>query len=200
MSAKPVLDNWEIPRISALQTWQRRELVELAVPGRVGSIFQDLDSEPTRIVIAGSLHREEERDEFLDEVRKKHQAGEPVSFTADLLRATELQYVVIESLLLGQSAELPDQIDFEIVLRESPPPPPPPDPLGGLEDGLLAGAAGLLDSVTGALDALDALGNVPNISDPTPPLRDALAGVAGALEGLGTVTSDLAALFGTGGA
>ncbi len=196
MKVKPVLGDWEIPRIAAIETAERRVFVELAVPGRVGSLYQDLNSAPTRIAISGSLYGDEARDAFLEELRGKFRAGEPVTFVADIVTATEVQYVVIETLRFEERGARPDITDYQIVLRESPPPPPPPSPLGGLDAGLLDQAAGLVDSVSDVLDVIEGLGSIPDISDPTPAVRGAMDQVRAATSGVQEAASLLAGLFG----
>ena len=196
MKVKPLLGDWEIPRIAAMQSVERRAFAELATPGRVGSLFQDLNSAPTVVAIHGTLYGDEARDEFLNEVRSRFKAGAPVTFVADILTATDVQYVVIETLHFQESGVRPDQTDYWIRLRESPPPPPPPDPLGGLDAGLLDQAGSFLDSVTGALDIIEALGNIPDLSDPTPPLQNALTQVEAATAGLSEVADALRELLG----
>lgn len=198
MKVKPMLGDWPVPHIAAIQSAERRALAELSVPGRAGSVYQDLAGGPVRIAIAGSLYGDEVRDDFLDQVRGKFKAGEPVTFVADIVTATDVQYVVIEELRFAESGTRPDQTDYFLLIRESPPPPPPPDPLGGLDSGLLDQAAGFLDSVTGALDAIQALGSLPELKDPTPPLRGALDGVKSAVGGLAGVAGKLTDLFGGG--
>ncbi|MCB0109437.1 MAG: hypothetical protein KDE53_26125 [Caldilineaceae bacterium] len=197
MRVHPVLGDWQIPRISGVASAEQRRFVEFPVPGRVGSLFQDMNNAPTRLVIVGSLFGDEVRDEFLETVREQFQAGEAVTFVADILTATEVQYVLIEELHFAESGAQPDQIDYRIVLKESPPPPPPPDPLGGLDAGLLDQAGNFLDSVTGALDVLDALGNVPDFSNPTPPLTGALDGITSATSDLENVLTPLNDIFGS---
>lgn len=201
MKVKPVLGDWEVPHIEVIRTMERRSFAELPVPGRAGSLFQDLNTEPTRVVISGSLFGDENRDAFLEELRGKFSVGEPVTFVADIVTATSVQYVIIETLRMEESGVKPDQIDYHIVLRESPPPPPPSDPFASLDAGLLDQAGSFLDSVTGALDALDALasiaaGGIPDFSDPTPPLQGALDGVKSAMSGLGDVAGSISELFG----
>lgn len=190
-----MLGDWEIPRIESMQAIESRHFVELPVPGRVGSLFQDLNTRPTRIVVSGSVYTDDLRDEFLESLRQKFQAGEPVTFVADILTATEVQYVIIEELDLRESAERPDEMNYLVVLRESPPPPPPPA-LGGLDTGFLDQAAGLLDTVTGALDLIDGLGSVPDLGDPTRPLTSALDGVTAASGGLDDALGPLREIFG----
>jgi hypothetical protein len=195
MKVKPVLGDWEIPRIAAIQSLEHRSFVEMAVPGRTGSLFQDLKTTPTRIAISGSLYGDETRDDFLNEVRGKFRAGEPVTFVADIVTATEVQYVIIETLHFQESGDHPDQIHYEIVLRESLPPPPPPNPLAGLDTGLLDQAGSFLDSVAGALDLIEALGNVPDIGNPTPRVHAALDQVRAATTGLQEAATLLNSLF-----
>lgn len=197
MRVKPVLGDWEIPRIEAINTLEHRSLVELAVPGRVGSLFQDLSTSPTRIVISGSLYGDDTRDDFLEELRGKYQDGEPVTFVADIVTATEVQHVVIETLQFRESGTIPDQIEYFMVLKESPPPPPEPDPLGGLDTGLLDQAGDFLDSVTGALDMIDGLGSIPDFGNPTPALTSSLDELTSATSGLDDTLAPLRAIFGS---
>jgi len=196
VNVKPVLGGWEIPHISSIGSLEQRSFAELEVPGKTASLFQDLAATPTRIVISGSLYGDEDRDDFLQEVRGKFRAGEPVTFVADIVTATEVQYVVIETLRFEQSATQPDEIEYLIALRESPPPPPPPAP--DLDSALADEAAAFGDSVTSALGAIDAVSG-PNFGDPTPPLQGTIDGVTSALGGLEGVPDKLGGLFGSGG-
>jgi hypothetical protein len=198
MNQQPVLGDWEIPRISAIRTLESRRFVELPVPGRVGSLFQDLNTAPTRISISGSLYGDEARNDFLEKLREKYKAGDPVTFVADIVTATEVQYVVVETLRFEESGKQPDQTDYLIVLQESPPPPPPPDPLGGLDAGLLGDAAGLVGDITNAIDAVSKLADIPSFKDPTPALKGVVDGVKSATAGLGGIGSKLTDLFGGG--
>lgn len=96
MRVKPMLGNWEIPRIESIRALEHRAFVEFPVPGRVGSLFQDTNTAPTRLAITGRLYGDEARDQFLEDLRAKFRAGEPVTFVADITTATEIQYVIIE--------------------------------------------------------------------------------------------------------
>ena len=196
MNGKPVLGDWELPRVQKLRTEERRRLAELPIPGRSGSLLQDLNSAPAIINTQGSLFADE-RSDFLTQVRDKFRAGEPLTFVADITEATDIQYVMIESLIVEESSRYPEQIDYFLRLRESPPPPPPPDPFGGIDGGLLDQAAGFVDGVTDVLDAIDALANIPDFSDPTALLGGALEDVTGAVEQIGNIDGLLSGLFGS---
>ena len=195
MNAIPVLGDWEVPRIQKLRTNQRRRIVELPVPGRAGSVLQDLNSEPADIELHGSLFAGE-RSEFLTSIREKFKGGEPLTFVADITAATDIQFVLIESLIVEESSRFPDQIDYYIKLRESPPPPPPPNLLGGIDDGLLDLAEGFVDGVTDVLDAIDSLANIPDFSDPTALLGGTLDDVSNAVGQLNDVGGLIDDLFG----
>lgn len=197
MNVRPMLGEWEVPRLAAIQALEERVFAELPVPGRTGSLFHDLNTAPTRLLLRGSLYGDEARSEFLSTVREHFQAGEPISFVADIVTATEVRFVLIESLYVEESAERPDELEYEIAIRESPPPPPPADPLGALDLELLDQATSFLDSVTGALDVIGSLESIPDIGDPTPPLRSALEGVTAAAEGLDAVVTTLHTLLGS---
>jgi len=195
MTTKPLLGDWEIPRIQKLRSDEHRRIAELPVPGRAGSLLQDLNSVPAAIEIHGSVFAGE-RSDFLSSVREKFHAGDPLTFTADITEATDIQYVMIESLVVEESSRFPDQIDYFMKLRESPPPPPPPNPLGGIDDDLLGLADDFIDGVTDVLDAIDALGDIPDFSDPSALLGGALDDVTGAIGQLDEIGGLIDNLFG----
>ena len=195
MSVKPMLGDWEMPHVVTMETMEQRALVEYEIPGQVGSLFQDMNSQPTTLLVNGSVFGEIQTS-FLEEVRSKYQSGEAMTFVADIVTGTQLQYAIIESLHVALNAYSPDQVDYSMLLRESPPPPPPADPFGGIDADMLDMAGDYLDSVTGALDALDALGSIPDIGDPTAPLASTLETVEGAMDELGSVSSAITGLFG----
>lgn len=201
MKVKPMLDDWEIPRIRSVRALERRRLAELVVPGRVGSLFHDLDMAPTRVCIEGSMQKTEEKDDFFEKLRGKFRAGEPVTFVADITTATEIRHVLIEALDVWEEAEAPDQLAYRVILVESPPPPPAADPVGGIEAGLPEIGADLAGDLSLGLDVLDVLGDlplggVPNFSNPTPPLQDALGGVQSAMAGFDETIGPLFEIFG----
>jgi hypothetical protein len=196
MNVKPVIGDWEIPRIQAIQSLEHRSFVELEIPGRVGSLFQDMNTKPTRIGIWGSLYGDETRNEFLEELRGKFGEGEPVTFVADIVTATEIQYVIIETLNMAENADQADQMDYFIVLQESPPPPAPSDPLGGIDSDLLDQADGFLDSATAALDVIDTLGSVPDLGNPVEPLSGLMDEFESTTEDLPNLLTSLTTILG----
>lgn len=195
MSLRPMLDDWNIPGIQSIQSLEKRRFVELQIPGKAGNLYQDMHIDPVSVAIVGSVYGDETGEQFLTDIREKFHAGEPITFVADIVHATEVQYVLIDSLQISENAVFPEQWDYAMVIKESPPPPPPTDVLGDLDSGLLDDAAGFMDSVTGALDVIDGLGSVPDIGDPTPQVRAAMDQVTEATSGLQDAASLLSGLF-----
>ena len=196
MTVKPMLGDWEIPRIALLRTEEARKLAEHRVGGGDGSVWIDLGAEAVTIEIAGAVFSETERTGFLDEARARFAAVEPLSFVADILRATDVQYVLVESLVIEESALRPDEIAWRMVLRQSPPPPPPPDPFGGIDAGLLADAQGFVDGVSAALDSVAALGDIPDFSDPSALIGGVADEALAVIDRLGSVAPAIQSLFG----
>lgn len=192
-----MLGDWEIPRVTDMQTLEQRSYVELDIPGSVGSVFQDMNSLPMQIAINGSLYGGETSNEFLESVRAQYQDGVPVTFVSDIVAGTDLQYVVIKNMGFQINANNPDELEYYLTLNESPPPPPPSSSgfLDDLDTGLLDQAGALVDAVGGALDALDALGNIPDFGDPSGPLESTLAEVDGIMGDLDGMASSLGGLF-----
>jgi len=199
MKVKPVLDQYELPRIESISTVEHRAVAAHPVPGRQGSVLQDLGAAPLQVEITGSLSGDDARDDFLDALRQRFQAGDPLTFAADITTASQVQYVVITDLRCREVAGDPDSFQYYLALCESPPPPPPPNPLGGIETDLLAQAASIADDIAGAASLLDLLGSVPDIGNPIAPLSQSLDQVRSATAGLGQVGQQLGDLFGSAG-
>ncbi|MFH1860609.1 MAG: hypothetical protein ABH870_06320 [bacterium] len=123
MKIKPIIDKWEIRGIQHISTAENRALVEHRIPGLAGSMLQDMGEFPTSITIYGTLHGDEVRDKFLEELRKKFVAGEPIPFMADIIAETDVKEVVIKNLVFAEAASNPDTICYQISLQEFTPPP-----------------------------------------------------------------------------
>lgn len=150
--ARPMLDRWEMPGVEAIHVEEQRRLVDHSIPGRTGSLLQDMGSRPARLVIAGSLSEEQDRTGFLEELRRRFASAEPVTFVADITTASTVGYVVVRDLQVRASSGDPSAYHYVVTLVESPPPQPPGNLLGlvdqqiTLEAGAaVAGLAGLSD-------------------------------------------------------
>jgi hypothetical protein len=174
---KPMIGEWEVPRIERIETLEERRIARLPVPGLLGDIQQDLGAASLTVEICGSLQGDEARDDFLQSLRESFRAGDPVSFAADITNAAELDQVLIDELLLEEVNDAADSFHYRIVLREYVEPPSPPSPVDDLGADLGADLDGLASVGLDGLNLPDVLGGLPDISNPVPALQPALSAV-----------------------
>ena len=193
MLVKPMINGWEIPRISSIHSQESRRLLRLPVPGLSGDLHQDLGRGALVVDISGSLYGDEARDEFLtDNVRKAFLEAEPVDFVADIVNESELEQVIIEKLSLEENADYPGQFFYFIRLREYTEPPEPASPGLGLE------APDLGLDIDLGLDLLDLPGlllPLPDIGNVLQPIEPAAEALKSALAGATDLFTPLESLF-----
>ncbi len=191
-----MLDDWEIPSIESIQSLEGRRIARLPVPGLLGDLQQDLGNNSLAVAITGSLVGDEPRDEFLAAVRERFRAGEPVTFVADIVTATELEEVMIESFEVSEVNDAAEGCRYRIVLREYVEPPPPPGLLDGLDTDLLDELGDLADLALDGLELPGLLGAVPSLGDPVEPLLPVLDGVQEVVGAVPDALGDLAGALG----
>jgi len=190
-----MIGEWAVPRIERIGTVDRRRLARLSVPGLAGDLHHDLGSHSLAVEIEGSLNGDTERDEFLTNVREPFLAGDPLTFVADIATATQLEQVVIEGLEVEEVNDAARSFRYRIRIRQYVEPPEPPPLVDDLGLELGAELDQLADLGLAGLELPNLLGDIPSIGDPTPPLREALSGVSGALSPLQDMLSDLGSRF-----
>jgi hypothetical protein len=184
-----MIGGWEPPRIERIAARESRHLAVLPVPGLSGDLHQDLGRGALAVEIVGSLAGDETRDDFLKQVREKFLAGDPVDFVADIVKESELERVLIETLEVEEVAGAADSFRYRIVLREYTEPPEPPAPGADFGLDLDAELDGLADL---GLDLLD----LPAIAADIPQIGDLLAPIKPAAENLKQALSGAASLLG----
>jgi hypothetical protein len=191
MKVKPMIGDYALEDIEFIESVESRALAQHRVPGLGGDYLQDLGTSPNEILIIGSKHGDDARDGFLTSIRDIFNKGEPTTFVADILTATDVSDVMVTDLNVSETAGAETTFRYAITIRKYTKPPEPPSD-GLLDMDILDEAQGLTD----ALDALDALASMPNIGDPTPPLRGALDGVKSVTSGMDQVVGALTNLLG----
>lgn len=191
MKIKPMIGDFALSDVEFIESVEGRALAEHRVPGLAGDYFQDMGTRPNEMLVVGSKHGDDAREEFLNGIRGLFNAGTPTTFVADILTATEISDVMITDLNVAEIAGPDPAFRYAITIRKYVKPPEPP-PTGLLDGGILDDAMGL----AGALDALDALASMPDLGDPTPPLRQALEGVKAMTSGVDSIVGDLDRLLG----
>jgi hypothetical protein len=192
---KPMVGSWEVPRIERIRSREARRLGVMPVPGLSGDLAQDLGKGALVVEIEGSLSGDEARDSFLEELRGKFYAAEPVPFVADIVHQAELEQVLIESFEVAEDASHPDTFFYRLALREYTEPPEPP----GLAPDFGLDVDGLLDLDVGlGLDLLDLpslLGDVPQVGDLLAPVQEGAGRLRQALDGAAAPLATLRGLL-----
>ena len=191
MIIRPMLGDYEIPRIERIHAVERRRLSRLSVPGLAGDLQQDLGHASLAVEIVGSLHGDESRDGFLAEIRERYQAGDPLAFVADITTATDLDEVLIEALEVSEHNEWAGAFRYRLVLRQYVEPPAPPTPIDDLGLGLDADLDLLAELGLDGLELPDLLGAVPDLGDPVAPVLPAMDAVKSATAPLKGLLAEL---------
>lgn len=196
MIVKPMVGDYEVPRIEAIRTHELRRIAEIGVPGLMGDLQQDLGTTSLVVEIVGSLVGDQDRDDFLKGLREKYRAGDPVSFSADITTATDLDQVLIVAFDVEECNDSARSVRYRIVLREYVEPPEPPAAIDDLGADLGDDLDGLADLGLDGLELPDLLGDVPSIGNPVEPMKPALSGVSSATSGLGDLLGGLKSKLG----
>jgi hypothetical protein len=107
----------EIRSVSTVDIDDRRDIVEIRIPGAEGGTLQDMGRGAIRIRVVGEVWGKSAKD-TLESLKDKSEGGDAVSFTSDLLSAAKVSNVIIERLLIDQSAGVPDRYKYTLFLRE----------------------------------------------------------------------------------
>jgi len=149
---RPILDDIPLPQIQTLRIRDARALAEHRAPDMTGTYFQDMGRHATAILVSG-IASGPDAPEFLEELTERFDAGEPVSFIADIVADAEIEQVLIDDFKTREIAGKPLRFAYALVLREFQEP-VEPEEVSALDDDILADATDLLDEIADGLDLL----------------------------------------------
>lgn len=193
------LANIQLNKVHRVETLEQAALIPHHVPGLEGNLVQALGRNSVRLGIEGIFYGATAISD-LEALREIYKQREPVDFLAEIVGQAYFGQVILEQFEVQQRAGEPDQFNYRLTIAEYVEPPQPQAPTLGVPDvdtAILDEAQNFMDSVSGALAAIDLL-SVPDFADPTPPLRGALDQVKTSLDGLSSVATGLQDLFGGG--
>lgn len=124
---RPMLDDMELPLVQVLRTEEDQVWVEQGVPALDGSLFQRLGRAPTHTFVQGVMSGSDAV-ENVEKLRKLFQAAEPVTFTADIMTATQVTQMLITDLAVRELAGKPHCFSYAATLVEFTPTPEPVRP------------------------------------------------------------------------
>jgi hypothetical protein len=86
----------EIRTIYGMRIVDRRNIVEIEIPGSSGNLLQDMGCNPVKIAFAGEIMGEK-ASETIEQIFVKYNSGTPLEFHSDLTVIAEVNKVVIEN-------------------------------------------------------------------------------------------------------
>lgn len=174
---RPMLDGLELPQVQEITSYDRRTLAEHKPPGMSGNFLQNLGRRPVRLVLWGVATGPDALG-FIQKLEDKFRAAKPVPFTADILKDSEIELMLIDDLKLQELAGKPQRFAYVITLREFIKPVEPVESAPGLDADILGDADGL---VKGLVDGL-ALALSPNLGTGLEKFVEPLGGLLARLQ------------------
>lgn len=180
----------DLTGVQAIVTDEGRRWVEQHIPGRPGSLFQELGRSAVRIQLEGLLLGDTAL-ETLEQLRAAQTDAQPVPFTADVTAGMDFTDVLIDSLHVRQMAGFRGRYWFRLLVREHVEEPPPPAETASavdsaVEEDAAAWADGAVDAAAVTQDATA----LPELVEANPDVLDHLStddlvgGIANAAPGL----------------
>ena len=107
----------EIRNISYINIIDRRNIVELDIPGSQGNIIQDMGFDAIKVELFGEIMGQNAITS-IESLRDKYESNKPISFSSDITSIAEIIDVIIEYFYLEEVAGSPFKYKYYISLRE----------------------------------------------------------------------------------
>jgi hypothetical protein len=107
----------EIRSINSLSVFGKRAVVELAIPGSEGNVFQDMGRNPTVITFNGELIGPNAAG-TLQDLKKKFEMKKPVPFLSDIATVSDITGVIIEKFTAHFTGGVNLGVNYSMVLKE----------------------------------------------------------------------------------
>lgn len=143
---KPMLDDFELENVQKVEIDNDRVFLQHQIPALEGDFFQGLGRRATSVSLTGVMTGTE-AGEKLETLRQKYRAAEPVPFVSDIMSATRIDRVLIQTMGIREVAGKPERFEYALSLREyieappistreppQPVTPPPPSPAPAIDE------------------------------------------------------------------
>jgi len=147
---RPMLDDIELPQVQEIRSKERRVLAEHKPPGMEGSVLQNLGRRPLQLIVGGVVTGPEAFD-FIETLNKKFRAGNPVTFTSDIVAEAEIDQLLIDDIKHQELAGKPKRVAYVLTMREYIEPVEAED-TSLLDSDILDQAQNLIDDLVDGLD------------------------------------------------
>src|ERR687886_12038 len=181
----------QLHRVHKIATLEQAVLVHHRVPGLEGNVAQNLGRNSVRLQIEGIFYGSAAKDD-LEALRKDYKHRKPVDFLAELVGQAYFSQVSLERFEVAQSAPYPDEFSYSLTIAEYVAPPKSDTAAAASMDRAIQLKA---QNFMAVATLPNALGSIPELTNPVAPVQGALEQITGATQGLPSVTEGLYALL-----
>lgn len=182
----------QLHHIHHLSTLETANWVAHTIPGREGTVTQDLGRASVRLDVRGICYGPQAQAD-LDRLRQVYKKREAVDFLAEIVGQAYFSQVIIEQIEVVQAAHAPEEFSYRLVVAEFKPIQTAMAKVN-VNKAVKADAANFMKVAT-LPDALR-IGSLPGITNPVAPLQAAIVPIQTATQGIAETTAGLRALLG----
>ena len=184
--------NIALTRVHHLSTLEQAHWVAHHIPGREGTVTQDLGRASVRLDVRGICYGPTAPAD-LERLRQAYKQRQTVDFLAEIVGQAYFSQVIIEQFEVTQRAEAPEEYSYRLIVTEAASSRSKSTP-AAVQPKIKARAAGFM-TVTLLPDALK-MGAIPEISNPFAPLEGSIIPIQDITQSIQADTQDLRNLLG----
>ena len=107
----------ELRDVQDIQVVDRRNVIELRVPGAIGDVLQDMGREPIRISFTGQIWGPDANN-TIQSLLNKYDARQSLPFSSDITTLADINSVIIEDLVVDIATGTSDRFIYRVALKE----------------------------------------------------------------------------------
>ncbi|MBD2110051.1 DNA circularization N-terminal domain-containing protein [Nodosilinea sp. FACHB-13] len=184
--------NIALTRIHHLATLEQANWVAHHIPGREGTVTQDLGRASVRLDVRGICYGSKAQDD-LERLRQAYKQRQAVDFLAEIVGQAYFSRVIIEQFEVMQQAAAPGEYSYRLIVAEAVPTQAKSSP-AAVQPKIKVKAASFMKA-TLLPDALK-MGTLPEISNPIEPIRKSIRPIQDATQSIHADTKGLREILG----
>jgi hypothetical protein len=107
----------EIRTVYGVSVEDKRNVVELNIPGAPYNVLQDMGSEPVMITLVGEIMGQN-ADQTIESLYTKYNSGAPVEFFSDISSVAEVNKVIMKDFIVQEIAGVTSAYRYKMLLYE----------------------------------------------------------------------------------
>jgi hypothetical protein len=116
-SVDPDSSQREIRSIDSMSILDKRNIVELPIPGSSGNVLQDMGPDPVKITFTGEMMGKDST-QTMERLFAKHNSGEVIDFHSDITAISDVSKVILEDFHVEGTQGSSSRYRYMMTLRE----------------------------------------------------------------------------------